>query len=199
MFLFKLIDKNNKTVRRYLHTGDFRACPKQVLHSAIANLSDPIDVLYLDTTYLNSHYRFPAQEQVVKAVVSLIGKAVKSGGLAPVSKDNVSKKKKMVRDPSQMALDNWLKLANSKKIVKVEKGVIEKKDNYNRNGMSAQKDGKDHASGITLTGSKLLVVVGTYLIGKEKIFIGKFWFNYEITLQQVFWISLTFRCWDRYC
>ncbi|CAG8497291.1 4312_t:CDS:2 [Paraglomus occultum] len=168
LFLFKLIDQNNKTVRRYLHTGDFRACPKQVLHSAIANLSDPIDVLYLDTTYLNSHYRFPAQEQVVKAVVSLIAKAIKGGGLAPVSKNKVSKKK-MVRDPSQTALDNWLKLVNGRKTVKEEKKVIESKDNCDANGMNAQKDEKD---GVAFSDSKLLVVVGTYLIGKEKIFMG---------------------------
>ncbi|CAG8519753.1 10797_t:CDS:10 [Paraglomus brasilianum] len=112
-----------------------------------------------------------SQEQVVKAVVSLIGKAIKGGGLAPVSKDNVSKKK-MVRDPSQMALDNWLKLANGKKIIKEEKQVIEKKNIHDINGMSAQKDKKDYANGIALSESKLLVVVGTYLIGKEKIFIG---------------------------
>jgi DNA cross-link repair 1A protein len=181
LFLFKLIDESNKTVRRYLHTGDFRACPKQVLHPAIAKLSDPIDMLYLDTTYLNSRYCFPAQEQVVKAVVSLIGNAIKKGGLVPVSTGRTSRKKAMARDPSQMALDTWFKSANRKQIGEQENVVTERKESYNKNGESVHEDKKSNYGGdngvsrihgTTLSESKLLVVVGTYLIGKEKIFIG---------------------------
>ncbi|CAG8536334.1 11544_t:CDS:2, partial [Scutellospora calospora] len=63
LFLFKTKCANGET-KRYLHTGDFRACPRQVLHSAIVQPNNPpIDILYLDTTYLNERYCFPAQEQ----------------------------------------------------------------------------------------------------------------------------------------
>ncbi|CAG8688372.1 23518_t:CDS:2, partial [Gigaspora rosea] len=63
LFLFKIKCANGE-IKRYLHTGDFRACPRQVLHSAIAQPNNPpIDILYLDTTYLNERYCFPAQEQ----------------------------------------------------------------------------------------------------------------------------------------
>lgn len=36
---------------RYLHCGDFRACPQHVLHPALKGKR--IDTVYLDTTYLD--------------------------------------------------------------------------------------------------------------------------------------------------
>lgn len=35
----------------YLHCGDFRACPAHILHPAIRG--QRLDIVYLDTTYLN--------------------------------------------------------------------------------------------------------------------------------------------------
>ncbi|WFD40377.1 DNA cross-link repair protein PSO2/SNM1 [Malassezia japonica] len=54
---------------RYLHCGDFRACPAQVQHKA---LDRPVDIVYLDTTYLNPRYCFPAQPQVIEACTALV-------------------------------------------------------------------------------------------------------------------------------
>ncbi|CAO1614626.1 unnamed protein product [Parajaminaea phylloscopi] len=48
----------------YLHCGDFRASPALLNHPAMKGLH--IDVVYLDTTYLNPRYCFPAQEEVVR-------------------------------------------------------------------------------------------------------------------------------------
>ncbi|PKK80943.1 DRMBL-domain-containing protein, partial [Rhizophagus irregularis] len=130
LFLFKLKDKSGR-IKRYLHTGDFRACPRQVLHSAIVQPQNPaIDILYLDTTYLNPQYCFPAQEQVVNAVIKLIRKAINRGELIPMKRSsgyNGQWRNKQPRlDKSQLALDKC----------------------------------------------KILIVIGTYLIGKEKVFFG---------------------------
>ena len=56
-------------VFRYLHCGDFRACPAQVRHEA---LQGTVDIVYLDTTYLNPRYCFPAQPEVIDACVKLM-------------------------------------------------------------------------------------------------------------------------------
>lgn len=48
----------------YLHCGDFRASPALLNHPSMKGLH--LDVIYLDTTYLNPRYCFPAQEEVVR-------------------------------------------------------------------------------------------------------------------------------------
>jgi DNA cross-link repair 1A protein len=58
-----------KRIWRYLHCGDFRACPQMVLHPAIAGKK--IDTCYLDTTYLNPKYCFPPQPLVIDACATL--------------------------------------------------------------------------------------------------------------------------------
>ena len=87
---------------RYLHCGDFRASPEHTLHQAVKGKR--IDIIYLDTTYLNprvsrrlrvrnlsSHppceqYLFPAQAQVISACAELAKRLVSGQGLA--SEDN---------------------------------------------------------------------------------------------------------------
>lgn len=54
---------------RYLHCGDFRACPAHTAHTA---LQKPVDIVYLDTTYLHPRYNFPAQAQVVQACEAML-------------------------------------------------------------------------------------------------------------------------------
>lgn len=43
-------------VFRYLHCGDFRACPEHVLHPAV--VGKKLDLIYLDTTYLDPKVGF---------------------------------------------------------------------------------------------------------------------------------------------
>ncbi|WFD43964.1 DNA cross-link repair protein PSO2/SNM1 [Malassezia psittaci] len=64
---------------RYLHCGDFRACPQQLMHPA---LQRGVDIVYLDTTYLNPRYCFPAQPEVINACVDLVLNT-KKGEFAP--------------------------------------------------------------------------------------------------------------------
>jgi hypothetical protein len=79
LFLFE------KTVgartQRILHCGDFRACPAHITHPQLRpEITDAvsgrirqqkIDVCYLDTTYLNPRYSFPPQENVIRATAEL--------------------------------------------------------------------------------------------------------------------------------
>jgi hypothetical protein len=179
-----LKDENGK-IKRYLHTGDFRACPRQVLHSAIAQPQNPpVDILYLDTTYLDPQYCFPAQEQVVNAVVKLVRKAVIRGELIPMKRNNCQGKNKQAQlDKSQLALDKWFKktppdsfkLEQSENVTKVMDVVYSnscvKEDVDLQNDESNENIDIDE---MKLKKSKILIVIGTYLIGKEKIFFCKF-------------------------
>ncbi|WBW71940.1 DNA 5' exonuclease [Schizosaccharomyces osmophilus] len=63
MFLFETLHENK--TKRVLHCGDFRASRAHVTHPALKDKT--IHKLYLDTTYLNPKYTFPAQKDVVDA------------------------------------------------------------------------------------------------------------------------------------
>lgn len=88
LFLFeKLVSNPNphantkeKRVQRILHCGDFRACPAHIEHpqlkpetvDALGKIKQQkIDVCYLDTTYLNPRYSFPPQNDVIRACADL--------------------------------------------------------------------------------------------------------------------------------
>lgn len=69
-----------KRMQRILHCGDFRACPAHIEHPQLKpELTDAlgrtkqqkIDVCYLDTTYLNPRYSFPPQNDVIRACADL--------------------------------------------------------------------------------------------------------------------------------
>ncbi|EPQ25743.1 uncharacterized protein PFL1_06610 [Pseudozyma flocculosa PF-1] len=55
---------------RYLHCGDFRASPVHTNHPQVKGKK--LDIIYLDTTYCNPRYCFPAQDQVVEACAELV-------------------------------------------------------------------------------------------------------------------------------
>jgi DNA cross-link repair 1A protein len=97
-----------------LHTGDFRACDYHTQH---AKLTGRLDVVYLDTTYLNSKYTFPPQETILDQVGDLC-RRLQSGHVK--------------RNHGQSILLKWM-------------------------GKQVEE--------------KMLFVVGTYTIGKERVFI----------------------------
>lgn len=70
---------------RYLHCGDFRASPQHTLHPAVKGKR--IDIIYLDTTYLNPRYMFPAQAQVISACAELAKRLVSGQGIAAAEDD----------------------------------------------------------------------------------------------------------------
>ncbi|KIJ55732.1 hypothetical protein M422DRAFT_57998 [Sphaerobolus stellatus SS14] len=114
-------------VFRYLHCGDFRACPRHVLHTEIKGKK--LDTIYLDTTYLDPKYCFPPQPLVISACAELARRLVESGS-ATNAKDSGNK-----------SLSGWL---------------------------SRSDKGKERADQ-NIKPEKVLVVVGTYTIGKERI------------------------------
>lgn len=59
---------------RYLHCGDFRASPAHTNHPSVAGKK--LDIIYLDTTYCNPRYCFPAQDQVIEACAELVRRIV---------------------------------------------------------------------------------------------------------------------------
>ncbi|SAL99016.1 hypothetical protein [Absidia glauca] len=139
LFVFD-IQHSDATWTRHLHTGDFRANPEMCLHPLLRQPDNPtIDTLYLDTTYLNAKYGFPAQEECIQAACRAVESHI---GIQDDARPKT-------------ALDRWV-------------------------GQSAPPSPKitqSSAFDALMTGSKvanrskgLLVVVGTYSIGKEKVF-----------------------------
>lgn len=65
-----------------LHTGDFRACQKQIDDLATIH-QGYLNTIYLDTTYLNPKYCFPAQEDVIEACADYCVSLKTQGGDPP--------------------------------------------------------------------------------------------------------------------
>ncbi|RFU77719.1 dna cross-link repair pso2 snm1 [Trichoderma arundinaceum] len=139
----------NKRTKRILHCGDFRACPAHVRHPLLKpdvrdsisgkTKQQRIDICYLDTTYLNPRYSFPPQGDVIQACADLCG------SISP--------------DPN-CTDDVWQRSEKS-----AETGTMSR---YFQSDKPAEGDD-------TKTKSKpqpkqrLLVICGTYSIGKERI------------------------------
>ncbi|ORY62316.1 DNA repair metallo-beta-lactamase-domain-containing protein [Pseudomassariella vexata] len=160
LFLFeKVMGKGpNSRTQRILHCGDFRACPAHVNHPTLKpeivdavsgkTQQQKIDVCYLDTTYLNPRYSFPPQEDVINACAQFC--------------------KNISGDPS--APDD------AYEALKRETGVTTVSKFFVKEPHDSSSDVKTEADGTTTTTTgkknpkhRLLVICGTYSIGKERI------------------------------
>lgn len=167
LFLFeKPLSKGpDPKLQRILHCGDFRACKMHVQHPLLRpdvqdhvtgkTKDQKIDVCYLDTTYLNPKYAFPEQEDVIRACSELCVELNESPTLDTVKRD-ISAISTFVRKDSQPSIKE------------------EASDSKIKQEPDDEKDLKLYGNGkLTSTKSaRLLVVVGTYSIGKERICIG---------------------------
>ena len=149
LFLFEKSFGNGPNVRRQrvLHCGDFRASAAQVQHPLLR--PDPVNPLsgqarqqridrcYLDTTYLNPKYAFPAQDEVITACSDLCVHLNQEAGVG-----------QNLGEPETGGLMN--------KFLSSVTG----------------KNGPQEPRSQTGAGGRLLVVIGTYSIGKERICIG---------------------------
>lgn len=164
LFLFeKAIRKGQyPKSQRILHCGDFRACRAHAEHPLLRpDVLDAVggkigqqklDVCYLDTTYLNPRYAFPAQEEVIQACVDMCVSLNK-----PQADDN----------------DGWAQMKRERagegmvKFVRRESEVEQEDGHEDVNSMKVKTE-----SNTTKARGRLLVVVGTYSIGKERMCLG---------------------------
>lgn len=142
--------KSPKKWFRYLHCGDFRASPAHLHHPALKGKK--VDICYLDTTYLNPRYCFPAQEQVVDACAELIKCRVEGDREALMRGSGGGAQ--LVRQGEMMK--GWLS--------KAKKEEDEDEDSKSALALPDVKPAKP--------AERLLVMVGTYSIGKERIVKG---------------------------
>lgn len=162
--------KTPSRIFRYLHCGDFRASPAHLLHPAMKGKK--IDICYLDTTYLNPKYCFPAQEQVIDACAELIRCRVE--GDRDALKKGSGGGAQLVRQGEMMK--GWLSKAKKEEEEEMAEALVR----------SAANDGEYLETAGPVTGpstglvpikdekpvERLLVMVGTYSIGKERIVKG---------------------------
>jgi DNA cross-link repair 1A protein len=156
LYLFeKPIGKGkNPKIQRVLHCGDFRACPAHVEHPLLMpdivdsisgkTKQQKIDVCYLDTTYLNPRYSFPSQEAVITACVDMC----------------ISLRKERAEES-----DAWEQVKRERAGTGMQKFI-------QHPTLKAEDSSDAMALDLTKTRGRLLVVCGTYSIGKERICMG---------------------------
>lgn len=161
LYLFEKVVGKGKTpkVQRVLHCGDFRACPAHVQHPKLRpdivdtitgrNLAQQkLDVCYLDTTYLTPKYSFPSQEEVIKACADMC---------VSLSKDFVDESDSWEKTKKERAGDGMVKFVRKTSVKEEEKDEMK---------IKIEDEPSKKARG------RLLVIVGTYSIGKERICLG---------------------------
>ena len=167
LYLFEKVVGKGKTprVQRVLHCGDFRACPAHVQHPLLRpdvvdvvtgkNVrQQKLDVCYLDTTYLTPKYAFPSQEEVIKACADMC---------VSLSKERVDENDDWETTKKERAGSGMVKFVRKdSSLIKEESGEGEDIDAMK---VSNRNSGNR-------TRGKLLVICGTYSIGKERICLG---------------------------
>ncbi|KAK8218298.1 DNA repair metallo-beta-lactamase-domain-containing protein [Phyllosticta capitalensis] len=154
LYLFEKPVGSGKSPRkqRILHCGDFRACRAHIEHPLLRpdvmdavtgkTRQQKIDVCYLDTTYLNPKFAFPSQTDVIKACADMCV------SLSKVRADETDGWEQMKRNRAGEGMTKF-----------VQKG-----------GDSDSPDNKSSTS--AKERGKLLVIIGTYSIGKERVCLG---------------------------
>ncbi|MCJ1304517.1 hypothetical protein MMC08_007330 [Hypocenomyce scalaris] len=165
LYLFeKVVGKGkNPKKQRVLHCGDFRACPAHVQHPLLRpDVIDAVtgkqtgqqklDVCYLDTTYLTPKYAFPSQEEVIKACAEMC---------VSLSKERVDENDNWEQTKKERAGSGMVKFVRKNSDMIKEEQIDEDIDAVEINTKAGQN-----------CRGRLLVIVGTYSIGKERICLG---------------------------
>ncbi|MCJ1312835.1 hypothetical protein MMC25_006511 [Agyrium rufum] len=175
LYLYEKVIGKGKTpkVQRVLHCGDFRACPAHVQHPLLRPdvvdavtgklAQQKLDVCYLDTTYLTPKYAFPTQEEVIKACADMCVSLSKK----IVDENDDWEQTKKERAGSGMV--NFIR-KDSDTLVKTEAKTEVKPEIKEEDDIDAMKVAKPGSS--KKSRGRLLVICGTYSIGKERICLG---------------------------
>ncbi|KNZ59545.1 hypothetical protein VP01_1707g4 [Puccinia sorghi] len=188
MFLFEGLTKPEGKPFRYLHCGDFRAMPSHLRHPEIHE--KVIDICYLDTTYLDPKYCFPAQHQVIDGCCKAMKRRVlEADRSATMSAKDQKKFAEMGR--SRDVFKSWLtpsspavslspaapstdqpKAASSKNLdfTRPVSGPAEV-PTPNQPKLASIFAPKTAGTRSEPSAKTTLIVVGTYSIGKERIVI----------------------------
>ncbi|KAF2151371.1 DRMBL-domain-containing protein [Myriangium duriaei CBS 260.36] len=159
----------NPKVQRVLHCGDFRACRAHIEHPLLMptvidaisgkQRDQKIDVCYLDTTYLNPKYAFPSQEAVIQACADMCV------SLSRVRADESDGWETMKRERAGAGMVKFIR-KDSEEISIKQEDANDDEEKPDLDAMSVLKKANAKHRG------RLLVVVGTYSIGKERICLG---------------------------
>jgi len=182
LYLFeKVVGKKQNgepKLQRILHCGDFRACRMHVEHPLLMpevqdqltgkSKEQKIDVCYLDTTYLNPKYAFPSQETVIKACADMC---------ISLSKHTVDESDGWEQMKKQRAGEGMTKFVRKESNPEIKE---EPPDEDDTDGLKLLRDPYGSQQKFTSGGlpnveqgrGRLLVIVGTYSIGKERICLG---------------------------
>lgn len=160
-------------LQRILHCGDFRACRKHIEHPLLMpdvqdkvtgkSKEQKIDVCYLDTTYLNPKYAFPSQESVIKACADMCV------SLSKCTPDDTDGWEQMKRQRAGEGMVKFIQRENSIKEEPPEDGT---EDNVKLEHAPDASQQILSSTNVQKTRGRLLVIVGTYSIGKERICLG---------------------------
>ncbi|KAH6691596.1 DNA cross-link repair protein pso2/snm1 [Plectosphaerella plurivora] len=175
LFLFEktLGGGPNAKKQRILHCGDFRACPAHITHPLLKpDVQDAItgrvkqqkiDICYLDTTYLNPRYSFPPQEDVSNACAELCA------SLSPDPNSTDDAWDTMTRKGGTGSVSKYF---TSLKEPAEEAGPEDSTDtSVAPMSVGAEFFANVKSKKAPTPRQRLLVICGTYSIGKERICI----------------------------
>lgn len=185
---------NNQPPLRYLHTGDFRATPAHTTHPSITSAL-PLDLLYLDTTYCQPHHVFPAQSTVIDETVRLCTELVgRQGERGCVDlrwllqrrevRERVRRVGRREREAAMVRKTNgsiveWMRSGRvTRSAVEVESAIAVEVGGVDVAGDSnevMEEEEEEIMAPLDPTAHRrcrTLIVVGAYLIGKERVFTG---------------------------
>ncbi|KAI8819669.1 uncharacterized protein EV422DRAFT_620962 [Fimicolochytrium jonesii] len=160
--------------KRYLHTGDFRAHPSHLTHPLLRDRH--IDIVYLDTTYCGPSHRFPPQDLVVGAVTDFAVRLYRGEEAQHIVAGGEAE-----RHGAVGLLRKWMGSALG--LAASANGTAKSTESPSNGGATGTPkqsllDFNKQNLGFTpappaaprTNPHNILILVGTYTIGKEKIF-----------------------------